>query len=312
MIETRLLRQFIVVAEELHIHRAAERLHMAQPPLSQAIARLEHKLGCTLFVRHSRGVCLTGAGQAFVETARATLSLLSEGAEHARDVADGVAGHLRVGSLALAGYPPLLDALRRFRTQWPNVRLDLQQQPTAQLAEGLLNGELDVAFMRQLPGLSERLHSRLILDEPLLLAVPAGHRLAHLAMVCLGEAADEDFIFTPPALGSGFHQHMLALCERAGFTPRISQQAAQMQTLISLVGCGFGVALVPEAAARANRQSAVHFCALHDTPPLGLYMVCLREQHTPQAQHFMQLFAPATTRSPMPGAAAQHAALLPG
>lgn len=312
MIETRLLRQFIVVAEEMHIHRAAERLHMAQPPLSQAIARLEQKLGCTLLVRHSRGVCLTGAGQAFVETARATLSLLDQGAEHAREVADGVSGHLRIGSLALAGYPPLLEALRRFRAQWPKVRLSLQQQPSAQLAEGVLGGELDVAFMRQLPGLSERLHSRLILDEPLLLAVPAGHRLAHGGPVHLGEAADEDFVFTPPALGSGFHQQMLSLCERAGFTPRISQQAAQMQTLVSLVGCGFGVALVPQAAARANRQDGVHFCALHDTPPLGLYMVCPGEQSTPQARHFMDLFAPATGQSPVPGATARHAALLPG
>ncbi|MBV6286912.1 LysR family transcriptional regulator [Pseudomonas aegrilactucae] len=298
MIETRLLRQFIAVAEELHVHRAAERLHIAQPALSQAIARLEHKLGCALFVRHPRGVQLTPAGDAFVMTARATLSTLHEGMVHAREVAEGVAGHLRVGSLALAGYPQLLKALGEFRQAWPKVRVSLLQQPSAQLAEGMLKGELDIAFMRYLPDLSERLHAELILDEPLLLAVPAAHRLAQLSRVGLAEVAEEDFVFTPPALGNGFHQHVVALCERAGFTPRLRQQAAQMQTLVSLVACGFGVALVPAAVAQANQQPGVHFCTLEGSPSLGLYMTTPRDTPAPLARRLAGLLGNARVPCP--------------
>lgn len=298
MIETRLLRQFIAVAEELHIHRAAERLHIAQPALSQAIARLEHKLGCALFVRHPRGVQLTPAGDAFVVTARATLNTLHEGIVHAREVAQGIAGHLRVGSLALAGYPQLLQALGEFRQAWPKVRVSLLQQPSAQLAEGVLKGELDIAFMRHLPDLSGRLHAQLILDEPLLLAVPAGHPLAQLSCVCLADAAHEDFVYTPPALGSGFHHDVLALCERAGFTPRLRQQATQMQTLVSLVACGFGVALVPAAVAQANQQAGVHFCALDGSPSLGLYMTTPRDTSAPLARRLAELLGKARVQYP--------------
>ncbi|NER62569.1 LysR family transcriptional regulator, partial [Pseudomonas sp. MAFF212428] len=257
-----------------------------------------HKLGCTLFVRHPRGVHLTPAGDAFLTTARATLSTLHEGVTQAREVAAGIAGHLRVGSLALAGYPHLLQALRGFRQAWPKVRISLLQQPSAQLADGLLKGELDIAFMRHLPDLNERLHAQLILDEPLLLAVPADHPLAQAPRVRLAEVADEDFVFTPPALGNGFHQHLLALCERAGFSPRLHQQAAQMQTLVSLVACGFGVALVPSAVAQANQQAGVSFRALEQNPTLGLYMTTRRDAVAPPARRLAELLGSTTAPCP--------------
>jgi len=296
VIETRLLRQFIAVAEELHFHRAAERLHMAQPPLSQAIGRLEQRLGFALFTRHSRGVALTAAGAAFVQTARATLATLQQGIVQARHVAEGIAGQLRIGSLALAGYPLLLNALKQFRADWPKVQPDLQQGSSAQLVENLLDGQLDIAVVRQLPIMSERLSSRLLLEEEILLAVPSEHSHAGETSVSLADFADEDFVFTPQALGAGYHQQLLDLCQSAGFYPRISQQAAQLQTLINLVGCGFGIALVPAAAAQANAQPGVRFChLLGASPRLGLYLVWRSDDPSPLPGRFIALTESADT-----------------
>lgn len=273
MIETRLLRQFVAVAEELHFHRAAERLHMAQPPLSQAIARLEQRLGFTLFQRHSRGVKLTPAGKQLLDSARTTLQGLEQGVQQARRIAQGQAGALRIGSLALAGHPELLDGLKRLRQQWPDVELSLQQASSAQLARMLLDERLDLAVMRDVPELDERLQRTLWHEEALLLALPADHPLANSPCVMLADFAEEPFVFTPRSLGSRYHQHLLDLCQVAGFSPRIVQEAAQLQTVASLVACGFGVALLPESAARANAQPGVCFRPLRDVAaPLPLYL----------------------------------------
>ncbi|WP_369986846.1 LysR substrate-binding domain-containing protein [Pseudomonas xanthosomatis] len=273
MIETRLLRQFVAVAEELHFHRAAERLHMAQPPLSQAIARLEQRLGFTLFVRHSRGVRLTPAGSHLLGTARTTLQHLEQGVQQARRIAQGQAGELRIGSLALAGHPALLDGLKRFRKRWPAVQLSLQQASSAQLARLLLEERLELAVLRDVPELDERLHRHLWREEALLLALPSDHPQAAQASVALADCAEQPFVFTPRALGGRYHQHLLDLCRAAGFEPRIVQEAAQLQTVVGLVACGFGVALVPASAAQANAQPGVCFRPLHDVQaPLPLYL----------------------------------------
>lgn len=273
MIETRLLRQFVAVAEELHFHRAAERLHMAQPPLSQAIARLEQRMGFILFQRHSRGVRLTPAGTQLLDTARATLQGVELGVQQARRIAQGQAGALRIGSLALAGYPQLLDGLKRFRQQWPDVELSLQQASSALLARMLLDERLDLAVLRDVPELDERLQRHLCHEEALLLALPGDHPRADASSVALADFADEPFVFTPRSLGSRYHQHLLELCLDAGFSPRIVQEAAQLQTVASLVACGFGVALLPESAALANAQPGVCFRPLRDVAaPLPLYL----------------------------------------
>lgn len=273
MIETRLLRQFVAVAEELHFHRAAQRLHMAQPPLSQAIARLEERLGFALFVRHSRGVRLTPAGVQLLDCARATLLNLERGVQQARRIAQGQAGTLRIGSLALAGHPHLLDSLKRYRQQWPQVELSLMQAGSAQLARALLDEQLDLAVLRDVPELDERLQWRLWQEEALLLALPADHPRVADAHLHLADFAEEPFVFTPRHLGSRYHQHLLDLCQAAGFSPRIAQEAAQLQTVASLVACGFGIALLPASAALANGQPGVCFRALTDAlAPLPLYL----------------------------------------
>lgn len=277
MIETRLLRQFIAVAEELHFHKAAVRLHIAQPALSQAIQRLEDKLGASLLVRNKREVKLTPAGSAFLQTAHRTLEVLESGISHTREVAEGIAGTLTVTTVSIAYYEALLTTLRRFRERFPKVKLTLQEMPSSSQAKALLSGESDIAFMRKLPLAEAHIHSRLLLDETIVMALPANHPGVQNGEVDLRDFAEEGFVFTPQALGRGYHDQLIALCEAAGFYPRIVQEAAQVHTQIGLVACGFGVALVPDSMAQSTLGDNVVFCRIKPVnatpnPVMGLYV----------------------------------------
>ncbi|WP_238066351.1 LysR substrate-binding domain-containing protein [Pseudomonas shirazica] len=295
MIETRLLRQFVAVAEELHFHKAAERLHMAQPPLSQAIGRLEDKLGFSLFLRNKRGVRLTAAGTAFLDTAYRTLAELEQGIEYARNVSAGICGKLDITAISIAYYESLLTTLRRFREAYPNVQLTIREMPSASQAKALLAGEADIGFMRRLPLPAGTLESRLLLDEQIVMALPARHAKAQEGAVDLREFADEDFVFTPQALGSGYHAQLTALCEAAGFYPRVVQEAAQVHTLLGLVACGFGVALVPASFIGSIPRERVQFRAIlpiddQPTPGLGLYMKWNARNASPALANFIAMF----------------------
>ncbi|NWE38509.1 LysR family transcriptional regulator [Pseudomonas yamanorum] len=290
MIETRLLRQFIAVAEELHFHKAALRLHMAQPALSQAINRLEEKLGFALLERDRRGVKLLPAGAAFLETAYTVLGQLQQGVEHTRQVSEGVAGTLTLTSVSIAGYPWLLDTLRRFRLTFPKVRLVIKEMPSASQAKALASGEADIAFLRYLPGQADNIESRLLLDEPILMALPMDHPNAGDAVIELKVFANADFVFTPQALGSGYHHQLIGLCEAAGFYPRVVQEADQLHTLIGLVACGFGVALVPASIARSMNSDKVVFRPLAaESSSIGLYLNWNTDNPSPLARQFFSL-----------------------
>ncbi|NWB11119.1 LysR family transcriptional regulator [Pseudomonas sp. D5002] len=290
MIETRLLRQFVAVAEALHFHQAAERLHMAQPALSQAINRLEAKLGFALLQRDRRGVKLLPAGAAFLQTAYTVLGQLQQGIEQARQVSQGTAGTLTITSVSITGYPWLLDTLRQFRLAFPRVQLVIKEMPSANQAKALLSGDTDIAFLRYLPGQADNIESRLLLDEPILLALPADHPNAEDAAIELKDFAGADFVFTPQALGSGYHHQLIALCEAAGFSPRVVQEADQLPTLIGLVACGFGVALVPQSIARSMPRDKVAFVPLTAaSSSIGLYLNWNTDNPSPLAGHFFSL-----------------------
>ena len=294
MIETRLLKQFIAVAEELHFHNAAKRLHMAQPALSQAINRLEDKLGISLLTRSKREVRLTPAGSAFLDTAYSTLNTLESGAEHARLVAQGIAGKLTVTTVSIAHYTPLLNALRAFRDTFPNVQLTLKEMPSASQGLAISHAEADIAFMRKLPFDTPNLQSRLLFEEAIVMALPADHAKAHAADIDLRDFADEAFVFTPEVLGSGYHRQLIALCDAAGFYPKVVQEAAQLHTVIGLVACGFGVALVPASIARSFTQDNVVFrgilpVAQSRNPGIGLYVGWHAHNISPLVERFMSI-----------------------
>ncbi|MBA1203313.1 LysR family transcriptional regulator [Pseudomonas capeferrum] len=257
MIETRLLHQFIAVAEELHFNRAAERLHMAQPPLSQAIRRLEQEIGAPLFERTNRSVSLTPAGAAFLESAKKVLGLLDESVEKTRRVAQGVEGHLTLTFINIAPYGALLCALSRFRSAFPAVSFTMQEATTREQVEALEHGRADLGFMRPPGRTAPGLRFESILREPIMVALPTTHRLAHRKTISLAALQDDAFVSSPRHLGQGFHDQLVQLCEAAGFMPRIAQQARQLQTLVALVAAGFGVALLPASLAQERRENVV-------------------------------------------------------
>lgn len=246
MIDLRLLRQFVAVAEELHFRRAAERLHMAQPPLSTAIRRLEAELGAALLVRSSRQVTLTAAGAVLLEEARRVLATLEAGIARTRLAASGRVGTLDLTFLSnCAVLPP---ALRAFRAECPDVDIRLHEASTADQVARLQDGTADVGFLRPPGAPAPDLAFELVVRQPLRLALPTDDPRAGMPVVALEDFAAADFVATPRDKGAGFHDTVLDQCRRAGFAPRIVQRARQMDTVKALVATGLGVALVPENA----------------------------------------------------------------
>lgn len=276
MIETRLLQQFIAVAEELHFNRAAERLHMAQPPLSQAIRKLEGAVGAPLFERTPRSVALTPAGAAFLETARRTVQSLEEGVAQTRRVARGMEGHLTLTFINIAPYASLLQALRHFRELNPGIAFTMREATTQEQVNALEQGEADIGFMRTPGTTTPHLRMERLLSERICVALPAGHPLAAKAGIDLALLRDEAFVASPRTLGKGFHDQLIGLCQTAGFVPDIVQHGRQMQTLIALVAAGFGIALLPASLATETREDVVfrplQVEAAEDVSRLELFM----------------------------------------
>ncbi|KAB7629764.1 LysR substrate-binding domain-containing protein [Stenotrophomonas rhizophila] len=276
MIETRLLQQFIAVAEELHFNRAAERLHMAQPPLSQAIRKLEAAVGAPLFERTPRSVALTPAGAAFLETARRTVQSLEEGVAQTRRVAQGMEGHLTLAFINIAPYASLLQALRHFRERNPGIAFTMREATTQEQVNALEQGEVDIGFMRTPGTTTPHLRMQRLLSERICVALPAGHPLAAKARIDLALLSNEAFVASPRTLGKGFHDQLIGLCQTAGFVPDIVQHGRQMQTLIALVAAGFGIALLPASLATETREDVVfrplQVDAAEDVSRLDLFM----------------------------------------
>lgn len=255
-IELRVWRQFLALAETLHFGRAAQRLHMTQPPLTQAIQQLERRLGVALFERTRRSVALTPAGAALVEPARQLLQQAAALSGRARDAARGELGRIRLGFVSTVGFGPLPGWLREFREAHPGIAVDLREATSDVQAEAFVQGELDAGFVLHSPGMAslpalERLSLGI---EPMVLALPesAPRRLAAAWLL------REPLVIFPRAIAPSLFDAVLAFYHRHGVTPRIAQEAIQMQTIVNLVSAGLGVALVPRAMMRLQRPGIVY------------------------------------------------------
>jgi DNA-binding transcriptional LysR family regulator len=257
--ELRHLRSFVAVADELHFTRAAERLHIAQSPLSQHIRRLERELGTRLFDRDHHSVDLTPAGRAMLDHARAAVRHADDAAHAARLAAAGRAGTLAVGFLASAALELLPRILPSFRAHAPGVGLRLTEATSAQQLERLRGGRLDVAFTRP-PADSHDLATEVIWSEPIVVALPAGHARGAKARLRLAELDGEPLVLFPRESAPRFHDAIIAACHEAGFSPRVVQEAVAMPTIVSLVAAGIGAALVP----RSMSQLAPAAVTYHD------------------------------------------------
>lgn len=272
--DLRQLQQFVALAETGNFHRAAERLHMAQPPLSISMRRLEEQLGTPLFVRTSRGVRLTQAGEAALDDARRALFHAGQARAAVLAAAHGERGALRVGFVGSATYALLPKLIPAFRAAHPGIELVLHESTTAAILERLERHELDAGLVR-VPILNAGTFALTPLEEDVFLAaVHADSPLAQREAVALRELAEEPFIMHPSADVPNLHAVTMMLCQRAGFVPRVAQEAVQVQTIISLVESGLGVALVPSVAARyANRR--VRFLPLSSPRPAGRIGIAL-------------------------------------
>jgi DNA-binding transcriptional LysR family regulator len=243
-IELRHLRYFVAVAEELHFGRAALRLHLAQPPLSQQIRKLEEILGYPLFLRTSRAVKLTSAGEVFLERARRTLRNVQEDMDEARSIGRGEEGFLRVGFIGSAMLTPLPAMLGRYRRLYPKVNLQLHESYTSAVVQKLLKGELDAGFLRD-SGPASGLEIEPLFSEPFIAVVPKTHPLARYRSISAKELREEPFVFFSPAAGTLAYEKPVSLCEEHGFRPHVVQEAPQWLTIMRLVGAGLGVTIAP-------------------------------------------------------------------
>jgi DNA-binding transcriptional LysR family regulator len=259
--ELRHLRYFLAVAEEAHITRAAERLGMQQPPLSQQIKALERELDVRLFHRRPRGVELTAAGRTFLENTRAILGLLDRAREATRRTARGEQGRLTVGIAPTAPFHPCVpQSIRAFRKAFPLVSLTLEEGLSNEIGERFANDRMDVAFVRNAVIRADGVAVMPLLEEPMIVALPGSHPLSkgnRGASLPLKRLADDAFVlFGPP--GTGFHDETLTACEKAGFVPRVEQQAPRITTTLGLVAAGSGVSLVPESMQRLKMDGVVY------------------------------------------------------
>lgn len=261
MIELRQFRQFVAVAEEMNFRRAAERLHMAQPPLTAAIRRIEAELGVELIERSNRIERLTAAGGVFLIEARRALAQSERAMEQARRAGLGLAGTLRVTFVATAAHDLLPAMVRAFRIRHGDVALDLQEATTAQQAAALQDDRADVGLAALPLPEGAALETVSLRKTCLMAALPRDHARASRKKLRLADLSDEPWILFPPSLGPGLHRRIVTACAQAGFTPGVVQQAVQMDTIVSLVAAGLGVSLVPPALAEAGRRG-VRFAAL--------------------------------------------------
>ncbi|KXF75964.1 hypothetical protein ATN84_17300 [Paramesorhizobium deserti] len=281
--ELRMLRQFIAVAEELHFRRAAARLGMAQPPLSQSIQKLETRMGVELFDRSSRRIRLTEAGLVFFDEARKAVAQADLAVEAAQRAARGLVGSLRITYVGAAIYDFLPRLLRVYRTRFPDVDIHLQERPTMRQVRALQQGEADVGFARPPVAGADDLRYLSVLTEPLVVALPEDHPAAARPVLTLSDLAGEPFVTFPAHEGPSFHARLVAACESAGFSMRVAQEAVQMHTIIGLVAAGFGIALVP-ASMRNLRQVGVVYRDLRQTAsPLEVDLAVLWRRGEPSS-----------------------------
>lgn len=257
--ELRHLRYFIAVAEELSFSRAADRLHIAQPPLSQQIRQFEDELGVRLFSRTRRRVQLTQAGQAVLAQARRVALEAESVARVARRFVAGEIGNLKVGFSSSAAYAIMPAILRAFRIRFPEVSMVLEERSTEEQIARLAAHELDVGFVRlPVENAPPPLAFKTVVREPLLLAIPQEHRLARRRAVPVTALAAEPFIVVARQAASGLYDQIEMLCGSVGFKPKVAQQATEIQTIVGLVSAGLGIAIVPASVRGLHGESVVY------------------------------------------------------
>jgi len=293
--ELRHLRYFVAVAEELHFSRAAARLHIAQPPLSQQIRHLERELGVALFNRTRRHVELTAAGRAFLDESRRVLLQAERAARIAQRAGRGEIGQLAVAFVPSADLDLLPRVLRAWGARFPDVELDLQALlPVAQL-EALAGGRIQVGLVRLPVAAGSEVIVECIQSEPLVAALPLRHRLAKRARVRVADLAGDTMMMFPRQVAPGYYDMLISAFRGAGFTPRVFHPAS-MQTNLALVSAGLGVSLLPASIRNLRRTGVVYRPLASPVPRVELAVAYRRHDHSPIVLAFLEMVRSAAQR----------------
>jgi DNA-binding transcriptional LysR family regulator len=274
--ELRQIRSFLSIAKTLHFGRTAELIHLSQPALSLQIKALEEEVGVRLFERNRRKTTLTAAGLAFRDDAAAALSQLEQAMRSARLAANGKLGLLRIGFISTVGSGIVPNIVRQFRELNPEVEFSLRAIPTSDQVQMLESGSLDIGFFRLPIGGHLALEIVTVHRERFVLVVPASHKLAKRKRVRLSEVAGQNFVLYERTYAPGFHDRIFGILRDAGIVPNISQTAAELSMLISLVDAHMGVAILPASAVKHSVASVVA-CDIVDWIPMSEIAMAVRK-----------------------------------
>ena len=287
--ELRHIRYFVAVAEEKNFTRAAARLGIAQPPLSQQIKDLEAELGSTLFRRVPQGAELTATGQAFLEEAHAVLAATNRAIKAAEKAARGEQGRLRLGFTPSAPYNSLVTrAIRDFMHTYPAVSVEPCEANTATLLDRLRDGTVDAAFLRSGSNDSFYPNTLLVEDEPLVAVLPNAHRYAALPEVALAALAADPLVIFPRVIGPTLYDIIITACEEAGFEPRFGQEAPQIGSVVNFVAAGFGFAIVPTAIRQIKVEGVTHVAFSGRKPRANLSCAWRKEERSAVVLNFVR------------------------
>ena len=290
--DIRHLRYFVAVAEELNFSRAARRLNMSQPPLSQQVKAMEDELGTPLFERNRRHVRLTEPGRLFLRQARSILTQLEGAGDEVRRAARGEAGELRI---AFTGSVPMFEPFPRFihafREGHPAVRVEMGHMSSGAQLQALADRRIDIAFLRPSHQYQAgpEIATRTIWEDELTVMLPARHRLARARRVAVAALAEEPFIMFPRGIGCGLHDHVMGLCSQAGFAPRVAQEGREGVTILALVAAGTGIAILPDTYRSAGIPGVVHRRLATDSARSRILLAWRPRENTPLLARFLAM-----------------------
>jgi DNA-binding transcriptional LysR family regulator len=289
-LELRHLRYFVAVADELHFGRAAERLGMSQPPLSQQIHALEQRLGARLFERKGRGIALTHAGTVLLPRARSLLVQAERAAESVARTQRGELGELHLGLMSSGPFTFVVPrVLARFRERLPNVRLQIHELATSHQVEALEQGVIDVGVIRPEP-LPDGIAALELFKDSVTVVMHASNPLASTpGPIHIRELAGEDFIFYQRSLGVRFYDEVIALCRKSGFSPRILYEVRELPTIIGLISGGFGVAVLPASVQRMMVEDVVFRTVADLDATTAVWAIYRKEIDNPMVSAFLEI-----------------------
>jgi DNA-binding transcriptional LysR family regulator len=286
--ELRHIRYFLAVADERHFTRAAAKLGIGQPPLSQQIKDLESEVGAALFHRVAHGAELTAAGEAFFNVVKDMPMLAERATTAARRAARGETGSLRVGFTASAAFNTVVpSAIRAFRRAYADVDLLLEEANSTRLIARLQEGSLDAAFLRPEVAGSEVLSVRVISQEPMMIALPSNHRAAKQAEVDLKLLKNDSFLLFPRQIGPTLYDTVITACRNAGFEPVLGQSAPQIASIVNLVAAELGVSVVPASISQLSVEGVTYRPISGHAPTTRLALAYRRDETSPVVRNFL-------------------------